>query len=212
PPWPAQPYWCSRPPRPSQAAWTRCRHRPAPRALARRAPASALEATRAIPTLRAAPAPAPTRSPRDRGSGMSVVITAARWAASNLQSEWRARSSGAAARRLSAARLVNGAHPIPSQRLSRIDQDERDAARLAAAVDPGVVGALLDEHVARPEMDLLLVEFHVDLARHHHRVVDGARAVHERMGGRPILRRRVVVVVRHLPLHEIGLKLGDLRV
>src|SRR4029453_17689470 len=32
--------------------------------------------------------------------------------------------------------------------LLRVDQDERDPAWLAAAIDPGVVGALLPQHVA----------------------------------------------------------------
>jgi hypothetical protein len=35
----------------------------------------------------------------------------------------------------------------------RVDQNKGDAAGLVAAVDPGVVGLLLDQHVARLEMD-----------------------------------------------------------
>src|SRR5262249_28237777 len=51
-----------------------------------------------------------------------------------------------------------------SSRLLRVDQDEGDAAGLGAAVDPGMVGALLDQHVARLEVHLDVVEQHVDLA------------------------------------------------
>src|SRR2546425_11546499 len=46
--------------------------------------------------------------------------------------------------------------------LLRINEHEGDAAGLGAAVDPGMVGALLDQHVAGLEMDLGIVEQHVD--------------------------------------------------
>src|SRR3954469_14134015 len=62
-----------------------------------------------------------------------------------------------------------------------VDQDEGDAAGLGAAVDPGMVGALLHQHVAGLEMNLVIVEQHVDLARHYDGVVDGASAMHGRM-------------------------------
>ncbi len=41
--------------------------------------------------------------------------------------------------------------------LHGIHQDERDEARLGAAVGPGVVGNLLYDGAARPQQDLVLV-------------------------------------------------------
>ena len=86
----------------------------------------------------------------------------------------------------------------------RVDQDEGDAAGFLAAIDPGVVGALLDQHVARLHVDLAVVEQHVDLAVHDDGVVDGAGAVHERMARRQPALRRVAadlmmqMIVAHL--------------
>src|SRR3954453_19606111 len=57
-------------------------------------------------------------------------------------------------------------------RFLRLDQDECNATRLGSPVDPGVVGALLDQYVAGLEMDLAIVEQHVDLALHDDGVVD----------------------------------------
>src|ERR1041384_6149138 len=74
---------------------------------------------------------------------------------------------------------------VPDLRLARIDQDEGDAARLLASVHPGMVGRLLHHHVARLEMHHAVVEQHVDLAGHDHRVVEAARAVHHRVARRP---------------------------
>src|SRR6476660_2353965 len=67
------------------------------------------------------------------------------------------------------------------RKLSCVDQYKSDAAGPRAAVDPGVVGSLLNQHVARREMHLAVVEDHVDLAFHDHSVVDAARPVHTGM-------------------------------
>src|SRR5262249_240857 len=56
-------------------------------------------------------------------------------------------------------------------RLLRIDQDEGDAAGLGAAIDPGVIRALLHQYVARLEMNFRIVEQHVDLAGHDDGVI-----------------------------------------
>src|SRR2546423_405602 len=56
-------------------------------------------------------------------------------------------------------------------------QHERDDARLGAAIDPVVHRCLLHQHVAGAQMYHRIVELHVDLARDHHRVVDGLGAV-----------------------------------
>src|SRR5712671_2826857 len=75
----------------------------------------------------------------------------------------------------------------PSLRLLRLDQDECNATGLGSPVDPGMVGALLDQHVAGLEMDLAVVEQHVDLALHDDGVVNGERAVHQRVARRQTL-------------------------
>src|SRR2546426_7157148 len=41
---------------------------------------------------------------------------------------------------------------------SRVDQDEQHPADRVGAVRPGVVGAALDQHVARPHEGLVLVQ------------------------------------------------------
>src|SRR5271170_8218185 len=46
----------------------------------------------------------------------------------------------------------------------RIHKHESDAARLLAVVEPGVIDRLLDDHIARLEMDRAGIEHHVDLA------------------------------------------------
>src|SRR5262245_24129165 len=106
---------------------------------------------------------------------------------------------------------VENCAPSRLQRVGGIDQDESDTAWLAAAVDPGVVRSLLDQDVALPKVNLLLVELHVDLAREHDGIVDRARPVYEGMRRRPIFARSMIVV-RNLLLHEIRVQPGDLRV
>src|SRR5262249_36268230 len=77
-------------------------------------------------------------------------------------------------------------------RLLGVDEDESDAAGFGAAIDPGVIGALLHQHVTGFEMNFRIIEQHVDLAGHDDGVVHGARAMHGRMPrrqsalGRPI--------------------------
>ena len=45
-----------------------------------------------------------------------------------------------------------------------VDEDEGDATRLLAAIDPGVNGALLHQYVACLKMDIGIIQQHVDLA------------------------------------------------
>ena len=45
-----------------------------------------------------------------------------------------------------------------------VDEDEGDATRLLATIDPGVNGALLHQHVACLKMDIGIIQQHVDLA------------------------------------------------
>ncbi len=66
-----------------------------------------------------------------------------------------------------------------------VDQDEAYPARLVRPVGPGVVGAALDDHVARLAQHLGVVEHHPDLAGQDDAVIDRLGAVHQRM------RRRV---------------------
>src|SRR5260221_5351485 len=70
--------------------------------------------------------------------------------------------------RVTSVLLVRALQP---SRLPRIDQRKQDAARLRAAVDPGVIGRLLDDDVARPHVHHRIVEHHVDLARQHHSLI-----------------------------------------
>src|ERR1700730_18221224 len=65
-----------------------------------------------------------------------------------------------------------------SSRLLRIDQDEGDAAGLAAAIDPGVIGALLHQDVSRLQVNLRIVEQHVDLAGHDDGIIHLASPMH----------------------------------
>src|SRR5215467_4136687 len=66
-------------------------------------------------------------------------------------------------------------------RLLRVHQHKENTTRLLAAIDPGVVGRLLHDHVARLQMHVTVVEHHVDLAREDDRVVETAGAMHQRM-------------------------------
>src|SRR5262249_43800569 len=59
-----------------------------------------------------------------------------------------------------------------------IDQHEGGARHLLAAVDPGVIGAALDHHVAGLELHGRVIHVHVELALHHDHVVDGLGAMH----------------------------------
>ena len=58
-----------------------------------------------------------------------------------------------------------------------VDQHEEHPRRLRPAVDPRVVGAALDQHVAGFEHDLLVVEQHLDLAGEADAIVDRVGAV-----------------------------------
>ena len=57
-------------------------------------------------------------------------------------------------------------HPesLVRSRLFGIHQYEQNSTRLRAAIDPGVVGRLLDHHIARLHVHCRLVEHHVDFA------------------------------------------------
>src|SRR5436305_7886515 len=55
------------------------------------------------------------------------------------------------------------------------------AARFGAAVDPGMIGALLDQDIAGLEVDFGVIEKHVDLTLHDDGVIDRQRAVHQRV-------------------------------
>src|SRR5262249_15244893 len=55
-------------------------------------------------------------------------------------------------RRVTSMLLARAVRAGPRSRLPGIDQRKQDAARLRAAVDPGVIGRLLDDHVARPHV------------------------------------------------------------
>ena len=65
-------------------------------------------------------------------------------------------------------------------RLARIDQRKQYATRLRAAIDPSMIGRLLDDDIACPHVHHRVVEHHVDLAGQHDGVIDGPRAVHPR--------------------------------
>src|SRR5262249_19928316 len=73
-------------------------------------------------------------------------------------------------------------------RLLGVDEDESDAAGFGAAIDPGVIGALLHQHVTGFKMNFRIIEQHVDLAGHDAGVVHGARAMHARIPRRPAAR------------------------
>src|SRR5215813_14357564 len=90
-------------------------------------------------------------------------------------------------------------------RLLRIDQDEGDAAGLGAAIDPGVIGALLHQYVARLEMNFRIVEQHVDLAGHDDGVIHRARAVHGWMARRQSALGRAVAKAL---VHAVGIELA----
>lgn len=68
-----------------------------------------------------------------------------------------------------------------------------------------MVGRLLDDDVAGFEVDRLVVEHHVDFARHDDGVVDRARPVHERIAYRNSARRRVIAGEFH---HQLGWHFG----
>src|SRR6516164_5463802 len=74
------------------------------------------------------------------------------------------RSIDAAAARARRGSPDYGPQSGRSSRLLRIDQDEGDAAGLGAAIDPGVIGALLHQDVSRLQVNFRIVEQHVDLA------------------------------------------------
>src|SRR5271154_7071547 len=100
-------------------------------------------------------------------------------------------------------RAATAAFGVPrALRLLGIHQHEDDAARLLAAIDPGVVGRLLHDDVARFEVYGLVVEHHVDLAGHDDGVVDRAGAVLQRIGHRRAAPRRVATGDIH---HELGI-------
>src|SRR5262249_43612397 len=127
--------------------------------------------------------------PVRRAIGSSQDVTDCR----KLRSSWRPGKRGTLA---------------PGSWLLGINEDEGNATGLASAVDPGVVGALLDQHVASLEVDLAVVEQHVDLALHDDGVVDGQRAVHQRVARRQAFLGRVVA---DLLVQVVLLELLDLR-
>src|SRR5215470_5377615 len=86
-------------------------------------------------------------------------------------------------------------------RLLRVDEHEGDTAGLGPAIDPGVIGALLHQHIARLEMNLRVVEQHVDLAGHHYSVVHGARAMH---GGMPRRQSALGRTIAEALMHSTG--------
>src|SRR4051812_12312968 len=59
-----------------------------------------------------------------------------------------------------------------------IEQHECGPRDLLAAIDPAVIGAALDQHVAGLELHRGLIHVHVELAHHDDDVVDGFGAVH----------------------------------
>src|SRR5690606_18257276 len=97
---------------------------------------------------------------------------------------------------------------------SAVDQDERDAARLAGAVRPSMVRAPLDHDVARANHGLAFVDDQRDLALENDAVVDRLGTVHEGMPrAAGLMRRRV----RGADLGEmgaglLGAQLADARV
>src|SRR5215813_989369 len=82
-----------------------------------------------------------------------------------------------------------------------VHQHEENAAGLRAAIDPGVIGRLLNHDVTGLEVRYRVIKHHVDLASQDHGVVDGSRAVHQRMFGRKSPGRRAITDHLH---HEIG--------
>ena len=76
-------------------------------------------------------------------------------------------------------------------RLLRVHQHKENTTRLLAAIDPGVVGRLLYDHVARLQTHVAVIEHHVDLAGENDRVVETAGAMHQRMLHRNAARRRI---------------------
>src|SRR5450759_3330385 len=66
-----------------------------------------------------------------------------------------------------------------------VDEHEQDIARGVRAVAPGVIGPALDQHVARLQQHLGVVEHAVDFAREDDDVIDRLRAMHQRMA--PVL-------------------------
>src|SRR4051812_713931 len=57
------------------------------------------------------------------------------------------------------------------------DEGERDYAWHFPVVDPVMDRAALNHHVAGFEPHRRAIEDHVDLARHHHRIIDGIGTV-----------------------------------
>src|SRR5438309_5872056 len=93
-------------------------------------------------------------------------------------------------------------------RLFRINEHEGDAAGLGPAIDPGVIGALLHEHIAGLEVNFRIVEQHVDLAGHYNGVVHCARAVH---GGMPRRQAALGRTIAEALMHGSGVEISRLR-
>src|SRR4051812_10413080 len=53
-----------------------------------------------------------------------------------------------------------------------VDQHEQYAANLVGAIDPCMIGAALDQHIAGFERDFALVQQHREFAFEDHRVVE----------------------------------------
>src|ERR1700744_4700333 len=71
---------------------------------------------------------------------------------------------------------------LPRSGLFGVHQHEQNSTGLGPVIDPGMVRGLLDDRIARLEMDCRIIEHHVDLARQHPRVIDAAGEMHQRMG------------------------------
>src|SRR5262245_46873898 len=84
------------------------------------------------------------------------------------------RTSGARASGFSGgSRMEVSGSRLQSIREPRIDQHERHPASLSRSVRPRMVGALLDDDVARPHGRLAAVQYQRQLALEHDAVVDG---------------------------------------
>src|SRR5580692_8704177 len=91
---------------------------------------------------------------------------------------------------------------------ARASRADGPLSRLGAAIDPGVIGPLLDQYIAGLEMDLRIIEQHVDLAGHHDGIVHGAGTVHGGMARRPSPLGRPRTKAR---VHAGGIEVAHLR-
>ena len=97
------------------------------------------------------------------------------------------------------------AHRVTPSRLLGIHQDEQDAARLRAAIDPSMIGRLLDDDIACLHVDDRVVQHHVNLAGQDNGIINGSGAMHHWMLHGKAPRWRVISDDLH---HEIGVHPG----